>query len=202
MTALVPIRIPLFVLAAAWIVQPAFVLAQAAPVPEKEYFAPAHALPDGQKDFDWAIGTWKIHLKRLTKPLSGSTTWVEFDGTSVCRKVWDGRANMDEFKAVDPITKNEILGLTLRLYDPKAKQWNLNWVNVNVGKIGIPTIGSFKNGRGEFYDTEEYQGRMILVRYIWSNITQNSAHFEQSFSTDGGKTWEVNWITDQERVSQ
>jgi hypothetical protein len=202
MSTLLSVRAPLLVLAAAWIAQPAFVLAQSAPATEKEYFAPAHALPDGQKDFDWAIGSWKIHLKRLTKPLSGSTTWVEFEGTSVCRKVWDGRANMDEFKAVDPISKSEILGLTLRLYDPKAKQWNLNWVNVNVGKISIPTIGSFKNGRGEFYDMEEYQGRMILVRYIWSNITPNSAHFEQSFSTDGGKTWEVNWITDQERVSQ
>jgi hypothetical protein len=63
-----------------------------------------------------------------------------------------------------------------------------------------PTVGRFTNGRGEFYDEEEYEGKKITVRYVWSDITANSAHFEQAFSTDGGKTWEVNWITDQTRV--
>lgn len=153
---------------------------------------------DGQHDFDFELGTWKIHLKRLLHPLTGSTTWVEFDGTSVTRKVWDGRANLEEFETDGPT--GHIEGLTLRLYSLQSHQWSLYWANSKDSALGQPTIGEFKNGRGEFFDQETFNGRTIFVRYIWSEITPNSAHFEQSFSDDGGKTWEVNWITDQTRV--
>jgi len=155
---------------------------------------------DGQHDFDFEIGTWKIHLKRLDHRLVGSTTWVEFDGTSVTRKVWDGRADLEEFEVDSPT--GHIQGMTLRLYDPQTQQWSLYWATSKSGAMGPPTIGEFKNGRGEFFDTEPSgpNGRAILVRFVWSDITPNSAHFEQSFSDDGGKTWEVNWITDQTRV--
>src|SRR6266436_2072660 len=156
---------------------------------------------DGQHDFDFEIGTWNIHLKRLDHRLVGSTKWIEFDGTSVTRKVWNGRANLEEFETDSP-AGGHIEGLTLRLYDPQTHQWSLYWATSKSGAIGVPTIGEFKNGRGEFHDTEPSgpNGKSILVRFIWSDITPNSAHFEQSFSDDGGKTWEVNWITDQTRV--
>ncbi len=155
---------------------------------------------DGHRDFDFELGTWKIHLKQLQHPLTGSTTWVEFDGTSVTRKVWDGRAQLEQFE-VNSLA-HHIEGLTLRLYDPKTHQWSLYWATSKSGTIGTPTIGEFKNGRGEFYDTEPSgpNGRSILVRYIWSKTDTDTPHFEQSFSDDGGKTWEVNWITDQTRM--
>jgi hypothetical protein len=154
---------------------------------------------DGQHDFDFEIGTWKIHLKRLLHPLTGSTTWVEFDGTSVTRKVWDGRADLEEFETDSP-TGGHIEGLTLRLYNPQSHQWSLYWATSKGDPIQAPQIGEFKNGRGEFYGTDTLNGKAILVRFIWSNTTTNSPHFEQSFSNDGGKTWETNWITDQIRV--
>ncbi len=154
---------------------------------------------DGQHDFDFEGGRWQIHLKRLLHPLTGSKEWVEFDGTSVTRKVWDGKAWLEEFQTTGPTGKVE--GLTLRLYHPDSHQWYLYWSNAKDGVLGIPTIGEFKDGVGEFYDQEPINGRAILVRYVWSKITPNSAHFEQAFSDDGGKTWEVNWITDQTRVA-
>jgi len=155
---------------------------------------------DGQHDFDFEIGTWKIHLKRLDHRLTGSTTWVEFDGTSVTRKVWDGRANLEEMEVDSPT--GHIEGLTLRLYDPQTHQWSLYWATSKSGAMGVPTIGEFKNGRGEFFDTEPSgpNGRAILCRFVWTNTNTDTPHFEQSFSEDGGKTWEVNWITDQTRV--
>jgi len=157
---------------------------------------------DGQHDFDFELGTWKIHLKRLEHRLTGSTTWVEFDGTSVTRKVWGGRANLEEFETDGP-AGGHIEGLTLRLYDPQTHQWSLYWATSKSGTIGPPMIGQFEDGRGEFYDTEPSgpNGRSILARFIWSKTDTNSPHFEQSFSDDGGKTWEVNWITDQTRVN-
>jgi hypothetical protein len=156
---------------------------------------------DGQHDFDFLIGSWKMHLKRLIHPLTGSTTWVEFDGTARAWKIHGGRANMDEVSLEGPSGKIE--GLTLRMYSPQSRQWSLYWGRIKDGNLGqpaIPTVGSFKNGRGEFFDYEPIDGRWIFVRYVWFDITPNSARFEQSFSADGGRTWEANWITYQTRV--
>jgi hypothetical protein len=158
------------------------------------------ALRDGSHDFDFEIGTWKTHLRVLQHPLTGSTKWIELNGTSVVRKVWNGRANLVELE-VDG-ANGHIEGLSLRLYDPVAHQWSLNFANAKVGSLGVPTIGEFKNGRGEFYDREPVNGRMILVRNVFSDIKANSCHFEQAFSDDGGKTWETNWIADDVRVAE
>ena len=153
---------------------------------------------DGQHDFDFEIGTWKTHLKRLLHPLSGSTTWVEYDGTTVVRKVWDGRANLAEVKMDGPAGHFE--GLSLRLYNPESRQWSLNFSSSKAGSLSQPTIGSFKNGRGEFFDQETFNGRAILVRFVIFDITPDSCRFEQAFSDDGGKSWEVNWIATDSRA--
>src|SRR4029453_4683599 len=133
-----------------------------------------------QNDFDFHIGTWKTHLKRRLHPLTGSNTWVEYEGTTVVRKIWNGRANLVELKAGGPAGHFE--GLNLRLYNPKSRQWSLNFANINDGTLSQPTIGEFKNGRGEFFDQETLNGRAILVRFVISDITPGSCRFEQSFS--------------------
>jgi hypothetical protein len=153
---------------------------------------------DGQHDFDFEIGTWKTHLRRLLNPLSGSTTWVEYEGTTVVRKVLNGRANLVELVADGPAGHFE--GLSLRLYNPQSHQWSLNFANASSGVLSQPTIGEFKDGRGEFFDQETLNGRAILVRFVISDITPNSCRFEQAFSDDGGKTWEVNWVATDTRV--
>ena len=155
---------------------------------------------DPQHDFDFEIGVWTTHVKRLLHPLSGSTEWTEYDGTSVVRKVWEGRANLLELRMDGP--KGHFEGLSLRLYNPQAHQWSLNFSNAASGTIAQPTIGGFKNGRGEFYDQETLDGRAILVRFVISDITPDSARFEQSFSDDGGKNWEVNWIATDTRIAE
>jgi len=160
---------------------------------------PALAQKDGQHDFDFEIGTWKTHLRRLQHPLSGSTTWVEYEGTTVVRKVLDGRANLVELKVDGPTGRLE--GLSLRLYNPQSRQWSLNFANISSGTLSAPTIGEFKEGRGEFYNQETYNGRAILVRFVIIKITQDQYRFEQSFSDDGGKTWELNWIAVDTRVN-
>jgi hypothetical protein len=147
---------------------------------------------NGEHDFDFEIGTWKTHLKRLRYPLTDSSYSVEYDGTTVVRKVWDGKANLVELSVDGPA--GHIEALSLRLYNPASHQWSLNFSNARVGTMSIPTIGEFKNGRGEFYSSETLYERSILVRFIIYDITPNSCKFEQAFSADGGKTWEVNWV--------
>jgi len=157
---------------------------------------------DGQHDFDFDLGTWKTHLKlssRLGHPFTGAETWSEYNGTSVVRKIWDGKAKIVEL-AVDGPT-GHVEGLNLHLYNPQSHQWSLNFANSRSGTIGVPTVGEFKNGRGEFYDQETINGIVMLVRNIWSDITPDSCHFEQAFSDDGGKTWETNWVVTDTRVT-
>jgi len=159
---------------------------------------PQAAAPrDGQHDFDFEIGSWKIHLKRRLHPLSGSNTWVEFDGTSVTRKLWQGRSQVEEFETDG--AAGHIEGMTVRLYNPQTHEWRLYWANSQKGIMDVPQIGRFVNGRGEFYAQDTFEGKTIWVRFIWAQTDSKSPHFEQSFSEDGGKTWEVNWITDQTR---
>ena len=141
---------------------------------------------DGQHDFDFEIGTWRTHLRRLLHPLTGSTTWVEYDGTSVVRSVWDGGANLVELTADGPAGHFE--GLSLRLYNPQSHQWSLNFASGSGGGLSQPTIGEFRNGRGEFFDQETLDGRAIFVRFVITDITPETCRFEQSFSADGGKT--------------
>jgi hypothetical protein len=160
---------------------------------------PVSPLRDGSHDFDFEIGSWKTHLEVLTHPESGPAIWAEFNGTSVVRKIWNGKANMVELEVDGPT--GHVEGLNLHLYNPVAHQWSLNFANAKVGVIGVPIVGEFRDGRGEFYDLEPIDGRMTLVRNIWSDVNPNFCHFEQAFSTDGGKTWETNWIADDARIA-
>lgn len=176
----------------------AVAFAQASTGTTKQSIQKTPALRDGQHDFDFEIGTWKTHLSRLLHPLSGSNTWVAYEGTTVVRKIWDGRANLVELEA-DGLS-GHFEGLNLRLYNPQSHQWSLNFAGGKSGTMTQPTIGEFKNGRGEFYDQEIFDGRAIFVRFVISAIAPNSCRFEQAFSDDGGKSWEVNWIANDTRV--
>ena len=91
-------------------------------------------------------------------------------------------------------------GVSLRLYNPESRQWSLNFSNIRAGTMSQPMTGEFKNGRGEFYDQETLDGRAIYVRFLISDVTPDSCRFEQAFSDDGGKTWEVNWIATDTRI--
>jgi hypothetical protein len=156
--------------------------------------APAREVParDGQHDFDFELGSWRTHVRRLQKPLSGSTTWVEYEGTTEVRAVWGGRANLVELDVNG--SAGRIEGLSLRLYDPTTRRWTLHYASSRDGLLSPPLVGHFEGGRGEFVGPDTLGDRDILVRFVISEITETSCRFEQAFSTDGGATWEVNWI--------
>ena len=154
---------------------------------------------DGRRDFDFEFGAWHTHVRLLTHPLTGSHTWVQYDGTTLVRKVWNGAANLVELDV-----RNESGGrlqlASLRLYDPATRQWGLYVGNMRTGTLGVPTVGGFANGRGMFYDKEEWDGKPILVRFAIIPRSSRAVHFVQAFSADGGKTWETNWIADDTRM--
>jgi len=155
---------------------------------------------DGSHDFDFLIGNWKAHVRRLPDRLNNSNVWVEYDGISNHKKLLDSNANFEEFEVTSTDKKLHIKAQTLRLYNPASHQWSIYLVDLDNGTLGLPpVVGSFTANRGEFFDQEDYKGRAILVRYVWLNLSPQSARMEQSFSPDGGKTWEVNWICELSR---
>ena len=152
------------------------------------------------RDFDFEFGSWQTHVKRLVKPLSGSTTWVEYDGKTMVRPLLDGRANLVELSIAGPTGKIE--GVSLRLFEPQAGRWSINYAGVTDGLLTPPVSGTFKNGRGEFFGKDMLGNRPILVRFVITKESANRARFEQAFSADGGKNWEVNWIAMDTRSSR
>ena len=152
------------------------------------------AAREGQRDFDWEIGTWTTKVRVLRNPLSGNPPeWAEYEGTSVVKPVMDGRWNVVELSVAGVTGKIE--GGSLRLYNPQARQWSLNFASLRNGLLTAPVYGSFDGrGIGRFYGSDTLDGRAILVRFVITPKSANEVLFEQAFSADGGGTWETNWI--------
>ena len=150
-------------------------------------------LADGRYDFDFLFGRWSVRNRRLRHPLSGSNEWYEFESSSSESPVLGGLGNLEQYDA--PHTPNgPIHAVAVRLYDEKSRRWSIYWSTSGSGAFAIPTIGSFKDGIGTFYDRETYNGCPIVVRFTWAHDGPSSCRWEQAFSDDDGKTWEVNWI--------
>jgi hypothetical protein len=150
---------------------------------------------DGSHDFDFLIGDWHAHVRRLPERLVHSNTWVEYDGISNHHKVFDTNANLEQFDVTSTDKKLRIRAQTLRMYNPESHQWSIYGLDLDKGSLETPpVVGEFYGDHGEFYNQQNWKGRLVEVRYTWRPVGTNGAHMEQSFSGDGGKTWEVNWI--------
>ncbi|HLV97319.1 MAG TPA: hypothetical protein VKT82_01460 [Ktedonobacterales bacterium] len=155
---------------------------------------------DGRADFDFFMGKWKVHHRMLRKRLKGSQEWEECEGVAVAHKVLNGLGNVDEITVERP--SGSTVGMTVRLFDPASRLWSLYWADsVHGWNYHTAQLGAFKDGRGEFYACDPFEGKSIFSRYIWSSSSATSCRWEQAFSEDAGKTWESNWIMDFERIS-
>lgn len=155
-------------------------------------------LPAGARDFDFLIGDWQIVNRRLAERLVGAETWDTFDATLSVRPILGGLGNVDEFRA--DWKGKQIEASTLRVFNPKTQEWSLYWVDNLTAIVQPPVVGHFRNGSGEFFAQDQHNGIPVLVRFIWKDITGNSAMWEQAFSIDEGTTWETNWTMEFARV--
>jgi hypothetical protein len=149
-------------------------------------------------DFDFFVGTWTSAQRRLRTVLTGDDDWYEFEGFTRCWSVLDGAGNLDEVR----FPSQGFGGVTLRLYDTERDEWSLYWASSRSGISLPPVVGRFGgDGRGVFTADEAHEGTPITVRFLWSDITADSARWEQAFSTDRGATWETNWVAEFTRTS-
>jgi hypothetical protein len=144
------------------------------------------------RDFDFWMGQWKVHNRRLRRRLAGSDEWEEFEATSVARPLLDGLGNEDEFRTD---YRGGFVGMSFRFFDPEKKRWAIYWADSRrSGELDPPVFGSFSGDTGVFEGEDVFEGRPILVRFIWSGVTTPTPRWEQAFSDDGGETWETNWV--------
>jgi hypothetical protein len=153
---------------------------------------------DGRNDFDFLVGTWKVHHRMLKARLKGSTEWIEFEGETVLRKILNGIGNIDE--NVIHMPNGPVSAISLRLFNPASKEWSIFWSTDKTGTLDTPMVGKFKGGLGEFYAQEVHDGKRVYSQFIWSKTDTNSPQWEQALSADGGRTWETNWIMEFDRV--
>jgi len=166
--------------------------------------APA-AAPDrpdlsGLHDFDFLFGKWNVHHRKLKERLADNDEWIEYDGTCEAHPIMDGFGNVDD--NVNDLPGNRYRAATMRAYDAASGTWAIWFLDGRTpgANIDPPVKGRFVDGVGSFYSNEQFNGRPIVVRYQWSHASPDTAHWEQAFSPDAGKTWEVNWRMDFERV--
>lgn len=154
----------------------------------------------GIHDFDFLVGKWQVHSRKLKERLMGSHDWEEFDGTIRSFPLMGGLCNVDDTEFDMP--EGVYRGVAPRAYDPKTGLWAIWWIDGRNphGALDPPVKGRFVHGVGTFYADDTLRGKPIKVRFVWSDITPNSAHWEQAYSGDGGKTWEVNWSQTLRRV--
>ena len=145
--------------------------------------------------FDFLAGTWDVTNRWRTDFLDPTSEWEEFPAVSRASRHFDGGASFDE---IEFPTKG-FTGLTLRLHDPERDEWSLYWSSTRTGTLFPPVVGRFADGRGEFYGDDTHAGKEIRARFVWSDITETSARWEQAFSLDGEKTWVTNWIMELSR---
>ena len=149
----------------------------------------APAVRDGSHDIDFMFGVWKTRIRQTADPFAHPDAVVEMSGTVTTRKVWDGRAAIEEIEVDAPAGHWE--GTTLFLYNPQAHQWSQTFADSSDGTLQPSTIGGFANGRGELYAQNRINGRAILIRGLWSDITPDAHRYEEAWSDDGGRSWHV-----------
>jgi hypothetical protein len=152
---------------------------------------------DASHDFDFWPGRWRVRNERLVKRLQGCTEWETFEATVDAWLLPRGLGNMDTYRTDH---WPGFAGMSLRLYDPRTRQWSIYWASNRAGRLDPPVVGSIVNGIGVFEGRDVLEGRPIVVRFTWSDITETGARWEQFFSPDEGRTWEKNWVMVMARV--
>jgi hypothetical protein len=141
-------------------------------------------------DFDFLYGEWSVANTRLRELFVGSTDWYTFDATSWAQPILGGIGNVDEMDC----PSEGFSGATIRVQDQESGEWSIYWADSKTGRLFPPVVGTFRKGRGDFYGDDSHDGKPIKAHFVWSDITPNSARWEQEFSADGGVTWESNWV--------
>ena len=156
--------------------------------------------PPQSAAFDFLFGPWQVRHRRLQSRLTACTKWDLFDGTCSVWPVLGGHGNFDDNLLHLP--GQDYRALTMRSYDPASDQWAIWWLDArHPHQLDVPVKGRFVQDIGTFFANDMLNGTAIAVRFSWLATQTPTPRWEQAFSADGGKSWEVNWTMDFTRQS-
>lgn len=145
-----------------------------------------------ERDWAWLIGSWDVHHRRLRDRLIGSTTWDEFAGKSALWLTMGGLGTIDDNSLAMPT--GDYRAISIRAFDQATRQWAIWWLDGrNAGKIEPPVLGGFTGGEGSFTGADIHKGQPVTARFRWHEIHGQRPNWDQALSTDGGRSWEINW---------
>jgi hypothetical protein len=161
---------------------------------------PREAGQTGRHDFDFLLGRWTVHNRRLPNPVDPhSTDWAEFVSYVATQPLLGGLGNLDKYLAPDFPGQPGLEAAALRLFDPERAMWRIWWTSTaSPGQLDTPVLGGFAGSRGRFECDDVLNGHALRVRYEWLRGSA-SPRWTQSFSADRGRTWWPNWIMDWHR---
>lgn len=147
------------------------------------------------RDFDFVAGSWGIRNRRLKQRNVNSDDWDEFQATQKAWIMLDGVANVDEFDC----PARGFKGMSMRTLDLATGLWSIYWINSTSGRLLNPVIGGFSGDHGLFYGDDIDAGVPVISRFEWV-VHPSAPTWTQSYSWDGGETWERNWVMELTRT--
>jgi hypothetical protein len=162
------------------------------PVRQSAWPRELDGLPHRSTDWDFLVGEWTVHNRRLSAPLAGSDEWYETEATAASTTLQNGAVSIDEMW----FAEQGFAGTTFRVHDRQEDTWSIYWIHSDRGHLEPPVTGKWSpdGARFEGYGREPIEGREVLVRFLWHSISATTATWEQAFSLDDGTTWETNWV--------
>lgn len=134
-----------------------------------------------QKQFDFWVGEWD-----LTWP--GDKPNEVAHGTNSIKRIMDGCVVQENFSAGE---SGHLRGTSVSMFDLNSGKWKQTWVDNEGGYLDF--VGEYKEGQMILQREAIRGGTKILQRMVFKNITANEMDWSWEASSDGGKTWQVNW---------
>lgn len=159
------------------------------------YYHPVHAQTDlsnlkPEEYFNFWLGEWDL-------------TWEDADGstahgTNHVERVLDGQVIKENFEAFSGAYEG-FKGKSYSVYNPLTGQWHQTWVDNNAGYLDFK--GEFE-GDNRIFQRKGVnpQGKEILQRMVFYDITVNSLTWDWEISEDNGHTWQLRWRIFYERM--
>ncbi len=151
-----------------------------------------------KNDFDFFIGKWNLHNKKLQSRFTNCDTWLEFNSTQEMYPILNGLGNIDNF--LTEFNGEPFEGMTIRLFNPKTRLWSIYWADSSTAVLDPPVLGSFENNIGHFFTKDFHEGKEIIMAFRWDARDEDNPVWSQACSMDNGENWEWNWYMYMSRI--